>query len=74
MRRLGRVARSVLQDDLGFTYTRFRRAVELAGRWDWIVAGRSLAPGAVTPPGGLRDGREASWGAPAAAAAAEPSC
>src|SRR5688572_28269688 len=29
VRRTGRVARNVLQDDLGFTYTRFRRAVEL---------------------------------------------
>ena len=49
--RIGRVARNVLQDDLGFTYTRFRRAVELAGRREWIVPGRSLAPGAVLPPG-----------------------
>ena len=47
----GRVARNVLQDQLGFTYPRFRRAVELAGRWEWIVPGRSLAPGAVLPPG-----------------------
>ena len=51
VRRAGRIARNVLQDDLGYTYTRFRRAVELAGRCEWIVAGRSLAPGAVSPPG-----------------------
>jgi len=51
VRRTGRVARNVLQDELDFSYTRFRRAVELAGRLDWIVAGRSLAPGAVAPPG-----------------------
>ena len=50
VQRLGRVARNVLQDDLGFTYTRFRRAVELAGRGEWIVPGRTLAPGAVAPP------------------------
>jgi len=48
--RLGDVARNVLQHELGFTYTRFRRAVELAGRWEWIVAGRALAPGRVVPP------------------------
>src|SRR5688572_2026416 len=48
--RRGRVARHVLQDQLGFTYTRFRRAVELAGRSEWIVAGRALAPGSVLPP------------------------
>ena len=30
--RAGRIGRSVLQEQLGFTYTRFRRAVELAGR------------------------------------------
>jgi len=47
----GRVARNVLQDELGFTYSRFRRAVELAGRRDWIAAGRALAPGRVFPPG-----------------------
>jgi hypothetical protein len=50
-RRTGRVPRSILQDELGFTYSRFRRAVELAGRRDWIVAGRVLAPGSVLPPG-----------------------
>ena len=50
VRRIGRVARSVLQDELGFSYPRFRRAVELAGRCEWIVPGRSLAPGAVPPP------------------------
>lgn len=50
VRRAGRVARSVLQDELGFTYRRFRRAVELAGRWEWIVAGRALSPGPVLPP------------------------
>ncbi|HEV2060332.1 MAG TPA: hypothetical protein VGR11_13330 [Solirubrobacteraceae bacterium] len=49
VRREGRVARSVLQDELGFTYRRFRRAVELAGRWEWIVAGRALSPGPVLP-------------------------
>ena len=47
--RLGNVARNVLQRELGFTYTRFRRAVELAGRREWIVAGRALAPGGVAP-------------------------
>ena len=50
-RRTGRVARNVLQDELGFTYARFRRAVELAGRREWIIPGRALAPGAVPPPG-----------------------
>jgi hypothetical protein len=53
VRRGGAVARHVLQDRLGFTYTRFRRAVELAGRSDWIVAERSLAPGSVHPAGPL---------------------
>jgi hypothetical protein len=53
VRRDGTVARHVLQDRLGFTYTRFRRAVELAGRSDWIVAGRALVPGSVLPPGPL---------------------
>lgn len=48
--RAGRVGRSVLQDQLGFTYTRFRRAVEFAGRSHWIVAGRALSPGSVPPP------------------------
>ena len=47
----GTVARNVLQDRLGWTYTRFRRAVELAGRFNWIVPGRRLALGAVLPPG-----------------------
>lgn len=51
VQRIGRVARNVLQDRLGFTYSRFRRAVELAGRRDWIAPGRALAPGAVPPPG-----------------------
>jgi len=49
--RIGTVGRSVLQEHLGFTYTRFRRAAELGGRRGWIVAGRKLAPGAVMPPG-----------------------
>jgi len=49
--RAGRIGRSVLQDQLGFTYTRFRRAVELAGRSNWIVPGRALSPGSVAPPG-----------------------
>jgi hypothetical protein len=48
--RTGRIGRSVLQDQLGFTYPRFRRGVELAGRCEWIVAGRSLSPGTVAPP------------------------
>jgi hypothetical protein len=47
--RSGRVGRAVLQDQLGFTYTRFRRAVELAGRVGWITPGRALSPGAVMP-------------------------
>ena len=47
----GTVARNVLQDRLGWTYPRFRRAVELAGRSQWIVPGRRLALGAVLPPG-----------------------
>ena len=50
VRRTGRVARNVLQDELGFTYTRFRRAVELAGRREWVVPGRALSPGTVVPP------------------------
>lgn len=49
--RAGRIGRAVLQDELGFTYTRFRRAVELAGRADWIAPGRALSPGPVVPPG-----------------------
>ncbi len=65
----GRVARSVLQDELGFTYTRFRRAVELAGRREWIIAGRALAPGAVLPPGQYAAEAAASR-APAATSAA----
>ena len=48
----GRIGRSVLQDQLGFTYARFRRAVELAGRAEWIVAGRALSRGPVPPPAG----------------------
>lgn len=47
----GTIARNVLQDRLGWTYTRFRRAVELAGRSNWIVPGRRLALGTVLPPG-----------------------
>ena len=47
----GTVARKALQDRLDWTYTRFRRAVELAGRAGWIVPGRRLAPGAALPPG-----------------------
>ena len=47
----GTVARNVLQDRLGWTYSRFRRAVELAGRSNWIVPGRRLADGTVAPPG-----------------------
>ncbi len=45
VQRSGPVARHVLQAELGFSYTRFRRAVELAGRQGWIVAGRTLSPG-----------------------------
>lgn len=45
VQRAGPVARHVLQAQLGFPYTRFRRAVELAGRRGWIVAGRTLSPG-----------------------------
>jgi hypothetical protein len=71
VRRTGRVARNVLQDELGFSYTRFRRAVELAGRWDWIVPGRSLAAGTVSPPGqfpaGLTTGRAETAGSAASA-------
>lgn len=48
--RIGRIGRSVLQNQLGFTYTRFRRAAELAGRSGWIVAGRALSSGSVAPP------------------------
>jgi hypothetical protein len=48
----GPVARHVLQAELGFPYTRFRRAVELAGRRGWIVAGRTLAPGSDDLPAG----------------------
>jgi len=66
--RAGRVARNVLQDELGFTYARFRRAVELAGRREWIVAGRALAAGAVPPPGQYAG--EAAPGAAEAAARA----
>lgn len=49
VQRSGPVARHVLQAQLGFPYTRFRRAVELAGRRGWIVAGRTLSPGASSP-------------------------
>ena len=48
--RSSRIGRAVLQDQLGFTYARFRRAVELAGRCGWIVPGRALSPGTVAPP------------------------
>lgn len=51
VQRRGRVARHVLQDELGFSYSRFRRGVELAGRLAWIVPGRALSPGAVIPGG-----------------------
>jgi len=51
--RTGGVGRSVLQDQLGFTYVRFRRAVELGGRSGWITTGRALSPGSVMPPPGL---------------------
>lgn len=51
VRRRGRIARHLLQDELGFTYARFRRAVELAGRLQWIAAGRALSPGDVVAPG-----------------------
>lgn len=50
VQRTGRVARHVLQEELGFPYARFRRAVELAGRREWIVAGRALSPGEIAPP------------------------
>jgi hypothetical protein len=49
--RADRIGRAVLQDQLGFTYTRFRRAVELAHRAQWIAPGRALSPGSVLPPG-----------------------
>jgi hypothetical protein len=48
--RTGKIGRHVLQDEMGFTYTRFRRAVELAGRSQWVVPGRALSPGPVPPP------------------------
>ena len=48
---IGRIGRAVLQDQLGFTYSRFRRAVELARRAEWIAPGRALSPGPVLPPG-----------------------
>ncbi len=51
--RAGRIGRSVLQEQLGFTYTRFRRAVELGGRSGWVTTGRALSPGSVAPPTGL---------------------
>ena len=68
--RVGRIGRSVLQDQLGFTYTRFRRAVELAGRSGWIEPGRALSPGAVAPPERLTlEAHAAGVAAPASAAA-----
>jgi hypothetical protein len=57
--RAGRIGRAVLQDQLGFTYTRFRRAVELAGRAYWITPGRALSPGPVLPAGFVRSERAA---------------
>lgn len=51
VQRSGPVARHALQAQLGFPYTRFRRAVELAGRQGWIVAGRTLSPGSDLPAG-----------------------
>ncbi len=60
--RVGKIGRSVLQDELGFTYARFRRAVELAGRREWIVAGRALSPGTVPPPSD--HAQATSWPAP----------
>lgn len=51
--RAGGIGRAVLQDELGFTYARFRRAVELARRAQWIAPGRALSPGSVLPPGWL---------------------
>ena len=68
-RRAARVARNVLQDELGFSYARFRRAVELAGRREWIVPGRALAPGAVLPPGQYAADAAASRAQAAASAA-----
>lgn len=71
VRRRGRIARHLLQDELGFTYTRFRRAVELAGRLQWITPGRALSPGDVMPPGQYpTDVTESSAGAPVGAGAA----
>ena len=66
----GTVARKVLQDRLGWTYTRFRRAVELAGRSKWIVPGRRLALGAVLPPGVIAHDAARSRGASVARASA----
>jgi len=48
--RVGKIGRNVLQNELSFTYARFRRAVELAGRCEWIVAGRTLSPGTARLP------------------------
>ena len=48
--RAGRIGRHVLQDELGFTYKRFRRAAELAARCGWVAPGRALAPGPIPPP------------------------
>jgi hypothetical protein len=64
--RTGRIGRAVLQEQLDFTYPRFRRAVELAGRCQWIVPGRALSPGAVAPPPAPLPQPGAAWvGAPA---------
>lgn len=62
----GTVARNVLQDRLGWTYTRFRRAVELAGRAGWIVPGRRLALGPILPPGVIAHDATRSRGEPVA--------
>jgi hypothetical protein len=66
----GTVARKELQDRLGWTYTRFRRAVELAGRENWIVPGRRLALGTVLPPGVIAHDAALARGASAARASA----
>jgi len=64
VQRVGRIGRTVLQDQLGFTYARFRRAAELAGRLGWLAPGRALSPGSVIPPG---------WSPPEISAASPPS-